>query len=80
MSNTRNRVLVGAVTLAVKGSGLKVTGSGSEMTITDPRDPEEGSVVIDYKCQYLAWERPKHDYWHFGDLTDDQAQGSVKVV
>lgn len=64
--------LIGAVTRALEGSGLQVTRSGSELTIIDPGEPEEGSFIVDYKDRYLAWEHLTHDYWHFEDLTDDQ--------
>jgi hypothetical protein len=73
VSDTRNQVLAGAVTRALEGSGLQVTCSGSELTITDPREPDDGSFIVDYTDRYLAWERPEHDYWHFDHLTDDQA-------
>jgi len=72
VSDTRNQALAGAVTRALKGSGLQVTCAGSELTIIDPREPEEGSFIVDYADRYLAWERMEHDYWHFDDLTDDQ--------
>jgi hypothetical protein len=74
VSDTHNHVLTGAVSRALEGSDLKVTCSDSEMTITDPHQPEKRSLILDYKCRYLAWERrPEYDYWHFDHLTDDQA-------
>jgi hypothetical protein len=73
VSDTRHQVLTGAVSRALEGSGLQVTCSDSEMTITDPRRPEKGSFIVDYKCRYLARERAENDYWHFDELTDDQA-------
>ena len=77
MNDTRNQVLTGAVSRALEGSGLEVTCSDSEMTITDPQQPEKGSLILDYQCRYLAWERPEHHYWHFDHLTDDQAAVSI---
>jgi hypothetical protein len=73
VNDTRNQVLTGAVRRALEGSGLQVSCSDPEMTITDPHQPEKGSFIVDYKCRYLAWERPEYDYWHFDHLTDDQA-------
>jgi hypothetical protein len=73
VSDTRNQELTGAISKALESSDLQVTGSGPEMTITDPRQPEKGSLIADYKCRYLAWERPEYGYWHFDHLTDDQA-------
>lgn len=73
MSDTRNQVLAGAVSRALQGSGLQVTCSHSEMTITDPRQPDKGSIIVDYKSRYVAWERPEYDFSHFDHLTDDQA-------
>ena len=73
MSDTPTQVLAGAVRRALKGSGLQVTCSGSEIAVTDPREPAERSFSVDYTCRYLTWERPEYDYWHFDDLTDDQA-------
>jgi hypothetical protein len=73
MSDTRNQELIDAVTRALEGTGLQATCSDSEITITDPRQPEKGSFIVDYKCRYLAWERADYDYWHFDELTDDQA-------
>lgn len=73
MSDTHNQVLVSAVSRALEVSGLQVTCSDSEITISDPRQPETGSFIVDYKCRYLAWERTEYEYWHFDDLTDDQA-------
>jgi hypothetical protein len=57
VSDTRNQVLTRAVSRALEGSGLQATCSGSEITITDPRQPEMGSFVVDYRDRYLAWER-----------------------
>lgn len=75
MSETHHQVLTGAVSRALEGSGsgLEVACSGSEMTVTDPRQPEKGSLILDYKCRYLTWERREYDYWPFDHLTDDQA-------
>ncbi|HTZ24282.1 MAG TPA: hypothetical protein VMC83_09840 [Streptosporangiaceae bacterium] len=73
MSDTRNHELTRAVRRALECSGLHLTWSDSEITITDRRQPEMGSFSIDYKCRYLAWEHTEHDYWHFDELTDDQA-------
>ena len=73
MSDTRHQVLTGAVSRALEGSDLEVACSGSEMTIADPRQPEKGSFILDYKCRYLARERREYDFWHFDHLTDDQA-------
>ena len=73
MSDTRNQVLTSAVNTALEGTGLQANCSDSEMTITDPRQPETGSFIVDYKCRYLAWERTEYEYWHFDDLTDDEA-------
>jgi hypothetical protein len=69
----RNQVLTSAVNRALEGSGLQVIRSDSEITITDPRQPEAGSFVVDYRDRYLAWERLEYEYWHFDELTDDQA-------
>jgi len=41
--------------------------------ITDPRQPEKGSFIVDYRDRYLSWERLEYDYWRFDHLTDDQA-------
>ena len=73
MSDTRNQVLTSSVSMALEGSGLQVACSGPEMTIADPGQPDKGSLIVDYKCRYLAWERREHDCWHFDHLTDDQA-------
>jgi hypothetical protein len=73
VSEMRNQVLTSAVNRALEGSGLQVIWSDSEITITDPRQPEAGSFIIDYKCRYLARERLEYEYWHFDDLSDDQA-------
>jgi hypothetical protein len=73
VSDTRNHVLTGAVNRALEGSGLQVTCSDTEMTISDRQQPEKGSVILDYKCRYLVWGRPEYDYWHLDHLADDQA-------
>jgi hypothetical protein len=73
VSETYNQVLTGAVNQALEGCGLQAACSDSEITITDPRQPEKGSFVVDYRDRYLAWERTEYDYWHFDHLTDDQA-------
>jgi hypothetical protein len=73
VSDMPTQVLAGAVSTALEGSGLQVTCSGTEITITDPRDPDERSFSVDYECRYLARERMEYDFWHFDDLTDDQA-------
>jgi hypothetical protein len=73
VSDTRNQVLTGAVNRALEGCGLQTTCSDSQITITDPRQPEKGSFIVDYRGRYLAWERLEYDYWHFDHLTDDQA-------
>ena len=73
MSETRNQELTHAVNRALAGTGLQATCSDSEITITDPRQPEAGSFIIDYRDRYLAWERTEYEYWHFDDLNDDQA-------
>ena len=65
--------LIDAVSRALEGLGLEVTGSDREITITDPRLPERGSFIFDYSDRYLAWERQEYDYWNFDHLTDDQA-------
>ena len=72
--NDARTALAGAISKELEGSALQVTCSDSEMTITDPRQPEKRSLILDYKCRYLAWERrPEYDYWHFDHLTDDLA-------
>jgi hypothetical protein len=73
VSDTRNQVLPSAVNRALEGTGLQGTCSDSEITITDPRQPEKGRFIVDYECRYLTWERTEYDYWHFDELTDDQA-------
>jgi hypothetical protein len=73
VSDTRNQVLTSAVNRALEGTGLQATCSDSEITITDPRQPDKGSFILDYRDRYMAWERTEYDYWHFDDLTDDQA-------
>jgi hypothetical protein len=73
VSETRNQALTSAVNRALEGTGLQATCSDSEITITDPRQPDKGSFILDYRDRYMAWERTEYDYWHFGDLTDDQA-------
>jgi len=73
VNDTPTQILAGAVSTALEGSGLQITCSGTEITITDPRDPEKGSFSVDYECRYLARERMEYDFWHFDDLTDDQA-------
>jgi hypothetical protein len=73
VNDTRNQVLTGAVNRALEGSGLQVTCTDSEMTITDPRQPEKGPFILDFKCRYIARECREYDYWHFDHLTDDQA-------
>jgi hypothetical protein len=77
VSDTPTQVLAGAVCRALNGSGLQVTCSGSEIAVTDPREPGEGSFSVDYTYRYLAWSRPEYDYWHFDDLTDDQAAAFI---
>ena len=72
MSDARNQALIAAVGRALEGLGLEVTGTDREMTITDPRLPEEGCFIFDYSDRYLAWEREMYDYWNFDHLTDDQ--------
>jgi hypothetical protein len=62
VSDARNQALIDAVSSALEDLGLEVTGSDREMTITDPRLPEKGSVIFDYKDRYLAWEREEYDY------------------
>jgi hypothetical protein len=69
----RNRVLEDAVNRALEGCGMRATCSGSEITMSDPLQAEKGSFILDYAERYLAWERLEYDYWHFDDLTDDQA-------
>jgi hypothetical protein len=73
VSDTHNQVLISAVSRALEVSGLQVICSDSEMTIIDPRQPETGSFIVDYKCRYLTWERTEYEYWHFDDISDDQA-------
>jgi hypothetical protein len=77
MSNVRNQALIDAVSRALESSGLEVTGSDQEMTITDPQLPEQGRFVFDYKDRYLAWERQDYDYWNFDHLTDEQAAAFI---
>jgi hypothetical protein len=77
VNDTRNQALTGAVSRALEGSGLEVTCSDSEVTITDPQQPEKGSLILDCQYRYLAWERPEHHYWHFDHLADDQAAVSI---
>jgi hypothetical protein len=73
VNDTRDQVLTGAVSRALEGCGLQAACSDSEITITDPRQPEKGSFIVDYRDRYLAWERLEYDHWHFDHLTDDQA-------
>jgi hypothetical protein len=73
VSDTPNPELAGAVSRALDGLGLEVTGSDREITIADPRLPEKGCFIFDYSDRYLAWERQECDYWNFDHLTDDQA-------
>ncbi|HEY1624558.1 MAG TPA: hypothetical protein VGG16_12235 [Streptosporangiaceae bacterium] len=72
MSDTRNQALIDAVSRELEGSGLGITGSDREITITDPRLPEKGQFIFDYKDRYLAWERQEYGYWHFDHFADDQ--------
>jgi hypothetical protein len=72
VGDAHNPGLIGAVSKALEGSGLEVTSSDREMTITDPRLPEKGSFTFDYSDRYLAWERQEYDYWNFEHLTDEQ--------
>jgi hypothetical protein len=74
VSDARNPALIGAVSRALEDSGLEVANSERELTITDPRLPEKGCFVFDYRYRYLAWERQEHDYWDFEHLTDDQTK------
>jgi hypothetical protein len=73
VGETRDQVLEDAVNRALAGCGMQATCSGSEITMTDPLQAEKGSFILDYTERYLAWERLEYDYWHFDDLTDDQA-------
>ena len=73
VSDARNPVLIGAISRALEGLGLEVTGSDREMTISDPRLPEKGRFIFDYSDRYLSWEHQEYDYWNFDHLTDDQA-------
>jgi len=73
VNDVSNQVLTDAVNRALEGCGLQATCSGSDITITDPRQPEKGSFIVDYRDRYVAWERLEYDYWHFDELTDDQA-------
>ena len=73
MNDTRNQELTRAVSRALEGSGLHLTWSDSEITITDRRQPDMGSFSVDCKCRYLTWEHPAYDYWPFDELTDDRA-------
>jgi hypothetical protein len=73
VSDMRSQVLAAAVSKALEGSGLQLTWSDQEMTIADPRQPENGRFIVDYRCRRLAWERPAYGYWHLDDLTDGQA-------
>jgi hypothetical protein len=77
VSHTPTQVLAGAVRRALKGSGLQVTCSGSEIAVTDPREPGERSFSVDYTYRYLARSRLEYDYWHFDDLTDDEAAALI---
>jgi hypothetical protein len=72
VSDARNQALIDAVSRELEGSGLEVTGSGREITITDPRLPEKGCFIFDYSDRYLAWERQEHNCWNFDHLTDGQ--------
>jgi len=70
--NDARTALAGAISKELEGSALQVTCSDSEMTITDPHQPEKGFFIFDYSYRYLAWERQEYDYWHFDHLTDEQ--------
>jgi hypothetical protein len=67
-----HKALIGAIRNELEDSGLEITSSNREITITDPRLPEKGSFIFDCSARYLAWERQEYDYWNFDHLTEDQ--------
>jgi hypothetical protein len=77
VSDARSPGLIDAVSSALEGLGLEVTGSDREITIADPRLPEKGCFIFDYSDRYLAWERQEYDYWNFEHLTDEQTAAFI---
>jgi hypothetical protein len=77
VSDTRDPALIGAISEALKGLGLEITGSDREITISNPSLPEKGCFIFDYLGRYVAWERQQYDYRESGHLTDDQAAAFI---
>ena len=77
MTDARSPGLIDAVSSALEGLGLEVTGSDREITIADPRLPQKGCFIFDYSDRYLAWERQEYDYWNFEHLTDEQTAAFI---
>jgi hypothetical protein len=77
VTDARSPGLIDAVSSALEGLGLEVTGSDREITIADPRLPQKGCFIFDYSDRYLAWERQEYDYWNFEHLTDEQTAAFI---
>ena len=45
------------------GSSLQIEEGPSELIITNPGDPEVGTIHIAYADGYVCWERMAWEYW-----------------
>jgi hypothetical protein len=45
------------------GSPLQIEERANELAITDPADPEAGTIHVAYADGYVCWERVTWKYW-----------------
>jgi hypothetical protein len=57
--------LTQALSAAISDLRLKAEQTSSGVSVTNPCIPENGIVTIDYKDQYLTWQREEFDHWNF---------------
>jgi hypothetical protein len=67
-----------AVARLVEGTGLQVRELPRELVITNPDDPENGQLHVDFKHGYMSWERVVWDFW--GTVAEGLGEEGTRVV
>jgi hypothetical protein len=67
-----------AVAKLIEGTRLQVEEFANELVITNPDDPENGRLHVDFEHGYMSWERVVWE--HFGTVAHELGEEGTKVV